>query len=307
MDDAAQPSVRVGPKPGRQWVSVGRGLHRTGEPHDLLADLHAWSQVLRPMAAFTGLTVAVLGGWWLPPLPASLPVFAAMLSAQNHSRRPGLRITRHRWIPPSEVVGGVRVTTVPETVVACAQHLRLLDLVVLVDCVLHHGLATLPELEAVAREHRRGAPLLRRALALADARSESPWETILRLLHVVLGIAVEPQHELYDDGVLVARGDLLLVGTRMFHEYDGEVHGDRAQRRHDLKRSRRLGRLGYERRGFVSEDVLTQPGTILRDADETLGREHDPSRLHQWYPLVRESLWTPAGRAAFAARLRLPS
>jgi hypothetical protein len=82
---------------------------------------------------------------------------------------------------------------VAETLLACARDLGLIDLVVLLDCVLHLRLVDRDELERVASQHRRGAPALRRALLLADGRSESPWETILRLFHVVCGLEVWPQ------------------------------------------------------------------------------------------------------------------
>jgi hypothetical protein len=49
--------------------------------------------------------------------------------------------------------------------------------------------------------------------------------------------------------------------------------------------------------------VLQRPVTILRDADRTLGRVHDPTRLDAWYSLVRESCFTPAGRALLLRRL----
>ena len=64
--------------------------------------------------------------------------------------------------------------------------------------------------------------MLRRALALSDGRSESPWESLRRVLHVVCGVPVEPQFVLLDDhGVFVARGDLRISGTTTLHEYDG--------------------------------------------------------------------------------------
>src|SRR5215207_7719670 len=67
---------------------------------------------------------------------------------------------------------------------------------------------------------------------LLEGRSESPWESVMRVLHRTAGIDVEPQKEIYDDGGrFVARADLWLVGTRRIHEYDGELHRDRAARR----------------------------------------------------------------------------
>lgn len=160
--------------------------------------------------------------------------------------------------------------------------------------------------EAVAARRRRGAPLLRQALALADGRSDSPYETLLRLLHVSCGIEVVPQYELLDEaGNFVAKGDLLLAGTTTFHEYDGADHLKRPQQRKDRKRDRRIGNSGAVRRGYTKEDVLTQGITILRDADLSLGRVHDPSRIRPWHDLLRASLFTPAGTAVLCRRLQI--
>lgn len=295
------PTVARGRRPGVAWTGVGRGLH-TRDP-SLVGRLRAWAQIMRPAAAFTHLTSAELRGWWLPPVPDGCPVWIVQSGAQNASTRSGVRVIRQRAIPPSELIDGLRVALPAETIVACAFDLGLLDLVVIIDGALHAGAVTLDELGAVARQHRRGAPSLRAALPLADGRSESPWETLLRLLHVVCGISVEPQRELRHNGVFVARADLWLVGTQEIHEYDGDAHLLVARQRQDLKRARRLVDAGIVRRGFTSRDVINQPLAILREADAAVGREHDPTRIERWYALLRESLVTAAGTARFGARL----
>lgn len=132
---------------------------------------------------------------------------------------------------------GLRVATPGETLLACARDLSPLDLVVLVDGAVAAGVDR-AEIEAAAGLRRRGAPALRAALTLA-ARSESAWETVLRMLHHHLEAPVEPQHVVHDEGgEFVARGDLWLVGTRMLHEYDGADHLSRPRQRKDLRRPR---------------------------------------------------------------------
>ena len=120
------------------------------------------------------------------------------------------------------------------------------------------------ELDEVARlafGRRRGAPLLRRALTLCDGRSESPLESLLRVLHVLCGIPVEPQFVLLDeDGGFVARGDLWLKGTTTLHEYDGGEHRKKQRQRKDLAAgaSYRQHRVDaprlHRRRGAVARD-----------------------------------------------------
>ncbi|MBU4335569.1 MAG: hypothetical protein KJ548_03260, partial [Actinobacteria bacterium] len=156
----------------------------------------------------------------------------------------------------------------------------------------------------VGAQSRRGAPALRRALALADARSESPWETVLRALHVVGGLPVVPQHEIRDrDGRFVARADLWIRGTTTIHEYDGAVHRDPAQQVRDLRRDRALLAAGWARRGYAAADLVRQPASVLRDAETTLGRRHRSAPVTRWQRMLTESSLTEPGRRALAARL----
>ncbi len=122
---------------------------------------------------------------------------------------------------PASTIHGLRITTGAETLLAAARDLGVLDLVILGDSALRCGHCNLEELRATAAQRRRGAPRLRAVLALLDDRSESPWESVMRVLHVAAEINVEPQRRIYDSrGRFVARADLWLVGTRRIHEYD---------------------------------------------------------------------------------------
>lgn len=191
-----------------------------------------------------------------------------------------------------------------EILLACARDVSSLDLSVLVDAALHAGSCSLSDLEAAARQRRRGAPNLRYVLPGADSRAESAWEVLLRKLHQSCDIEVEPQHTVLNDGgTFVARGDLWLVGTRTLHEYDGGDHRTATQQRKDLKRERRLEDAAWVRRGYTKPDVLNQAVTILRDADQSLGRIHDPARIRAWHAMIRDSLFTPSGIEQLRRRL----
>ena len=308
MDHRERAPAARGHRRGPRWVSVTRGAHRpVGDGDPWTADLDAWQLVIPPTASFTHLTGARLRGWWLPPLPDALPVFIGMDRDDSAPERPGLKVCRHPHVPAYEVVDGLRVATAAETILACARDLGLLDLVVLVDSALHLGHCTLAELAAVAALRRRGAPLLRTALTYTDGRAESAYEVLLRVFHVVCGIDVEPQHEVRDaDGRFVARGDLWLRGTTTLHEYDGAHHLSRDQQRKDLDRARRLERARWSRRGYTAVEVLHRPVAILRDADASTGRPHEPDRVRDWYTLLRGSLFTPVGTRRLRGRLGLP-
>lgn len=318
LDDAAMeqpgaqqpPVAERGPVRGRrrgpQWTRVGYGLYRPSDDSGLATVLGAWQLALPPSGRFTHLTAARAYGWWLPPLPDDLPVFAAQDRAESRPQRPELRVFRHDRLPEPVVVDGIRLDPPPQVLLACARHLSLVDLVVLVDAALHLHSSSADDLAREAGCRRRGAPLLRRALRQVDARSESAWETLLRLLHRSCGIDVEPQHPLRDEhGTEVARADLWLRGTTAIHEYDGEHHLTRRRQRKDLARSRRIGNVDWTRRGYTSSEVLHQAVGILRDADLSLDREHRPERVRRWHALLADSLFTPSGEARLRRLLHL--
>ncbi|MEU4452562.1 hypothetical protein AB0F44_14615 [Nocardioides sp. NPDC023903] len=276
-----------------RWVSLGSGVRLAsdvGEEAPVWARMRAWAERLPDGTVFTGLTAAEAYELWLPPLAPDRPLEVSVPSGVR-VRRPQVDVTRHRLPPHSHGIDGVRIATVAETVLAAAPRLGLLDLVVMVDGVLHERACTREDLAVVARG-RRGGPRLREALALADGRSESPWESLLRMLHEACEVPVQPQAELFDDaGGFVARADLLITGTSTLQEYDGAVHRDRGQYARDRRRDSRLADAGYVRHGYVAPDVRFRAAMILREADEALGRTYDPTRLDAWYALWRGSLW----------------
>lgn len=272
----------------------------------LLAELAEWQRHLPPSAVFTGVTAAAVHGLWLPGPIDALPHFVAMGTVKGEVKpiRRRLRISRHPSVPARTIVDGLRLAPVPDALLACARILNPLDLVILIDSALHLELCTRGAIEAAAGPRRKGAPALRATLALADSRSESAWESVMRMLHHVLGVAVTPQVDLYGaDGVFVGRADLLLDGTRTLHEYDGGGHRDRAQHRKDLKRDRDLVNTGYTRRGYTSDVLLRNASSVLVDCERALDRSLPRSALIEWQKLLSRSLVTPAGRHEIRRRL----
>src|SRR5690606_2415441 len=151
-----------------------------------------WQLALPPDAAFTHLTAAELLRWWLPRLPHNTPVFV-QLPRTRRVRRDGLCVLRVESPYAPSVVGGLRVAAAEDVLLACARDLGELDLAIVVDGALHAGVPP-DRIAAAARERRVGAPALRRALGRADRRSESAWETVLRLQHDTFAVPVVPQH-----------------------------------------------------------------------------------------------------------------
>jgi len=282
---------------------IAQGLHvRSAEPLELVDRLRALTAVLPASAVFTHLTAAAVRGWWLPQ-PVSHPVFLAVPLGDRYPERAGIRVARLRTAPVPQRVAGLPVASAADTLLALARDLGPLDLVPLADSALRLGHCTRDALADLAQGRRNGAPALRAVLPLLDPRSESPWESVLRVLHRAAEVDVVPQHVVRDDhGGFVARADLWLVGTRRIHEYDGEVHRELRQHRRDLDRERRLVEAGWQRCGYTATEVLTRGARIIASADAVLSRTWEVRRLRAWQGLVAGSLHAPATRARLTTR-----
>jgi hypothetical protein len=273
------------------------GLYvKNQEAVELAHQLRAWSLVLPPLAAFTHLTAAELRGWWLPQkIPH--PVFAALCEGDPCPHRAGLFVSRHPYRVPCELVSGIRLTTPAETLLAAARDLGVLDLVLMGDSALRLGHCTIADFVETAAQRRRGAPMLRRVIGLLDKRSESPWESVMRVLHQAAEIPVEPHHEVFDQwGQFVARGDLWIVGTNRLHEFDGGKHREPDIQSRDLTRDRLLIEANWQRFGFTKAQLLNDGASIIASSDKLLGRSWDPVRLRRWNALIADSMFGRPGR-----------
>ena len=318
MDEATEAEGPDGTVPvrgrrrGKAWTRITHGVHRSTVPEARVspfapvvseADLAGWQLLMTDVGCFTGLTALGLRGVELPPLPGECPVFIALQRDDPRPLRRGVHTSRHVRPVPHEVIRGLRVATGAEALLAAGRWLAQLDLVCVIDNALQQGCVELDELAEMARSRRPGAAGLRAALPLVDGAAESVFESLLRLLHVTCGVAVESQWSVRDQtGEEVARADLRVVSTNSLHEYDGADHDDEPRRVKDRRRDRRIDRAGYVRRGYTAGDVLHRAVTVLEDADRALGRVHDPSRIRLWNELVKESMFTSAGRRAFLRR-----
>ena len=129
---------------------------------------------------------------------------------------------------------------------------------------LRAGLLELSELASHVDTHAgdKGIRRLRRAVRLADARSESPMETRLRM-ELIRGRLPLPcvQAELLDaGGRFIGRADLYYPDRKLVIEYDGENHKDRMVA--DLRRQNALLNAGYHLLRFTFGD-LRAPGLVV--------------------------------------------
>jgi len=292
---------------GPHWTRVSHGLFAPTTPDgdDLAVRCRRLHPVLPSGAAFSHQTAAQLYGVWLPQVPDWLPAQATIPPGQQRPERAGLYVARSR--AGFELASGRNgVPLISPALVAgqLAEDLGLIDLVIAIDGLVARRLCTVEDIERGIRKRQRGLPMLRRALPLVDGRSESPWETVLRLIHVLCGIQVEPQVHIRDaSGEVVARADLRILGTERLPEYDGADHRDRHRHEKDLERDKTLARLTYSRFGYIATELLHHPGQVVRDAEDALGLRHDPQRIQPWLTEFEGSSLSPLGYRRLLHRL----
>ncbi|MDO9379999.1 MAG: type IV toxin-antitoxin system AbiEi family antitoxin domain-containing protein [Nocardioidaceae bacterium] len=168
---------------------------------------------------------------------------------------------------------------------------------VMVDSALHLGLVTVDELTAIERIFERWpqAARFRLVLAFADARAESPGETLVRWICKVFGLPRPELQRVVRDALGVAgRTDFSWLDGRHLGEFDGKVKYLRLVREGEtasdavVREKAREDRLRATRAGmsrFVWSDVLDR--NEGRTA-ERLRREIEQSR--QLFVPARASL-----------------
>lgn len=196
---------------------------------------------------------------------AQLPLVEADLERVDVCVRPSRESTKGRSFRRSGVVthhlpegdltlqfGSARCVSVESALVMTAGRSGVRTAVVALDAALHRGLVSVGSVSTVLD---RGCwqPLARRrgrtALGLVDASSESPGETLTRLLLTGLGWRFRSQVVIRDAAGFVGRVDFLVAG-RVVVEFDGLVKYAGADGRSALaaekSREDRLRAAGYE-------------------------------------------------------------
>lgn len=179
--------------------------------------------------------------------------------------QPGWTLRRTRpTLAPLDVArreSGLILSAPLRTLFDCAGLLSHEALVCAIDDALHRSVVTVEGLSAYAEGHlgSAGAPAFRAAIALADGRSESPHETLVRLLLLPVLPTLEPQLELYDRRQLIARFDLADEQVRLAVEADGRVGHAGAMVAKDRRRDRRTTRLGWQTERVTWFEVRREP------------------------------------------------
>ncbi len=301
--DARLLGITPGRLRGPAWRRATRGVYLPGTtPAEVTSLAAATAGSLPRGCGFGHLTSAALRDWWLPNRIDPASVLLAITTSGVHVQRHGLYVRRSVYTQVEDL-GGLPVVSAAETLLELAQDLSLVDLVPLVDCAVRGGTPA-ADILAAARPRARGARVLRRAVALADPRSESWWESVLRLMHVVTALGpVDCQEELWAGEDFLARADLHLVGTNRYPECDGGEHRTRERHQSDLRREKSMARVGADRYGYTTVEIAHQPGMIIKDAEDARSVPHDPARPALWWRMARASTLTGHGRARLHGRL----
>lgn len=214
-------------------LAVGGQVRPTGaaQPHPVTGE-----QRRRRRAVACGRTAARV--WQLPLIDDDDPATAArehVLDSVSCDRRlprqaygGRLLVPQQLLLAPADVVqldSGLWVTSALRTLVDCALVLSHEALVCAIDDGLHRRVISAADLQAAAAARRRlpGGPALRAAVELSDGRSESPNETLARLLLLPVLPGLEPQVRLFDErGWPRVRFDLGDRQARLAVEADGK-------------------------------------------------------------------------------------
>ena len=279
-----------------RWRAPYAGVRLPRTEVGIAADFAALLEVVRTPAVISGASAALLYGWWSTPALRSaateitVPPDVVVCRAGVRARRSELPASAVRYR------GGIPLTSPARTLVDLAAELSLVDLVVLIDAALHMRHCTKDQLDLAASAHGvRGVRKLRRGLLYAECLSESPMETLLRLMFVLPGLPRPiAQAEFFDDsGLFVARVDLKPPEARAAFEYDGAHHRTASQHAKDVTRWRALRSVGVDVFPYTAGDLFGRPHEIIADYQRVLGL-HDPRAAERWLrEFHRSSFYRP--------------
>jgi very-short-patch-repair endonuclease len=238
------------------WRRLSRGQYAwTQIPDDTELQLKAAQRRLPSQFAFSGRTAAWILGLDLSPCD---PIEAIVPRNISVRCRTGMRV-RRASLAEGDVIQrrGFRLTNTLRTLTDLGSDRDLVESVVALDLALHAGLIGMEALKSHIEKSSgaKGVRRLRRAVSLADSRSESPMETRLRVQLVCARLpAPEVQVELHDKtGRFLGRADLYYSDVKLVVEFDGQNHKDRIAA--DLRRQNALLNAGYHVLRFTAADL----------------------------------------------------
>lgn len=212
-----------------------RGVRTAATAASWLDDVAAVALTLPRGAAYSHTTAAQLLG--LPtPDPDARPLHVTVPRAVNRGSRKAVTWHQRDIAGCIQEVRGIPVTTSRRTWLDLGTCLSMPDLVAVTDVMLRRGL--LHERDLAVPRGTWGAATLREAAALADPRSRSVRESLLRV-HLHLRGLPPPliNLDIIDEGIWLGCGDLVWPEYTLVIEYDG-IHHDKSRQRHQDAQTR---------------------------------------------------------------------
>jgi very-short-patch-repair endonuclease len=273
--------IRTGTRRG-DLMAVRRGVYADGSYARKLLSLAGGEQLLAigAAAALAGASEAAVSHHSAAYLH-KIDLIGRRGSAVHLTRPPGADLHAPKGIrlhsaglPVDHVTRhlGVSLTTAARTVVDLARTLPFRAGVVAADSALHQRRATKDELEAVLAvcSRWRGAAAAAEVIAFADRRSESPLESIARVVFRDCGLPPPKLQALIGTAEEVARVDFFWDKYLTIVEVDGAIkYADPERARAQLERDSWLRSLGYEVVHFSWDDITISPefvATRIREA-----------------------------------------
>ncbi len=277
LADAQTLGVTRGQLRAARYGRLGSGMyHWVGLKESPQLTLTAAARRLPRGAAFSGRTAAWLHGLDVEPCD---PIEVTIPEPAGSSRVAGTSV-RRAALAAGEIVLRRRLpaTSALRTAVDLGGRNPLQEAVVSVDLFLHAQLVSLDDLLRHVAGHSGawGIARLRRAVDLAEPKSESAMESRLRMLLVTAGLPKpEVQIDVHDDrGRFLGRPDLLYPRQRLAIEYDGGNHRDRMVE--DNRRQNGLVGAGYRLLRFTAGDVYNSPETVAMQVRHGLTENRQP-------------------------------
>jgi very-short-patch-repair endonuclease len=222
-------------------------------------------------------TAAVLWGFDLAVEPTGVEVDVP--EGRGRVRVPDVLAVRRpvRVVVHRRVLGfdPIPTTCAVQTVLDCAAALPLHEAVVVADSALRSRAVSLPGLRRAAEVQRGqpGAKRIRRVLRLADPRSGSVLESLLRVLLTQAGLPrPESQFHIGDRSRGIhARVDFCWPVHRLVVECDGRRwHDPDDARNRDRRRDNGLERLSWRLLRFTWAEVVHDPDHVIDSVRDCL-------------------------------------
>ncbi len=221
-----------------------------------------------PGAVVSHATAAALWGVEIPLRPQPDPRADLTVPLDSRAESRADRRVHRSNLSPDDVTrrASLPVTTPARTWRDLAGVLQPPALLAVTDQLLD-GTCTRADLERqLARRPRgRGCARARAVLPIADARSGSPMESVLRWLIHDAGLPMpDLQVDVHSDGGLfVGRADFGWRDRRVLVEFDGDHHRARKTFVDDLRRQNGLVAAGWTILRFSSADVVGRPAYVI--------------------------------------------